>query len=343
VGSRITYLSGYRVLETGGLSGLLKMLRGSITDHRAGTLVLDGIVSAEESAQSEREYDKFIHELQVLSALMNTTVLLLGGARRGRRFRPESTMVDGIIELSEDLSDLRTIRRLRVRKLRGSSPLPGRHTLEISDDGLRVHPRIEAQSGPRPGERTGPHRRAAFGIPGLDRMLRDGLPHASMTMVLGPSGCGKTLLGLQYLAEGVRLGEPGLHFGFYERPEALLAKAKRVQLDLAQAVERDLLEILWQPPIESVIDILGDRLLSAVRRRKVRRLFIDGVQGFQLAAEFPRRVRTVFSAFSEELEAAGVTTIFTMESQLLSGTARPSRRPAARRRPARGKTSKRRS
>src|SRR5262249_47801067 len=79
------------------------------------------------------------------------------------------------------------------------------------------------------------------------------------------------------------------------------------------------LEILWQPPIEGVIDILGDRLLTAVRRRNVRRLFIDGIHGFQLAAEFPGRVRSVFSAFAEEFEANGVTTIYTMETPDLFG------------------------
>jgi circadian clock protein KaiC len=319
VGSRISYLSGFRTLETDGLPGLLKILRGVIADHKAAALVIDGAISAGDTAGNDRQFTKFIHELQVIASLMNTTVLVLSNNGRRQLSEPEGTMVDGIIDLSDDLSDLRTIRRLQIRKLRGSRPLAGRHTLEISDEGLRVYPRIETQLGPRPGERTGPRRRARFGVPRLDAMLGEGLPYASMTLLLGPSGCGKTLLGLQYLAEGARRKEPGLYFGFYERPEALLAKGERIVPGLKEGAENGLLHIRWQPPIEAVIDILGDRLISAVRQHQIQRLVIDGVQGFQLAAEFPRRVRTIFSAFSEELEAAGVTTVYTMETHDLFG------------------------
>jgi circadian clock protein KaiC len=322
VGDRVYYVSGFKVLEGDGLGGLLKVVRSAVTDHKASLLVLDGLISAEEAAGSDKDFKKFIHELQTFSNAVGTTVVLLSSTARRTSFHPEHTMVDGIIELVDELSELRAVRRLQVHKLRGAEPIRGRHTMEVSDEGIRVHPRIETQLALARSARedgSGSSERVAFGIPRLDQMLHGGLPAASMTLVLGPSGSGKTLLGLQFLSEGARKNEAGLFFGFYERPPALIQKGERLNLALRSAEETGLLEILWQPPVEGVIDILGDRLLTAVRRRKVRRLCIDGIHGFQLAAEFPGRVRSVFSAFAEELEAAGVTTLYTMETPDLFG------------------------
>jgi circadian clock protein KaiC len=76
---------------------------------------------------------------------------------------------------------------------------------------------------------------------------------------------------------------------------------------------------MWQRPVEGIIDILGERLLRAVREHNVRRLCIDSMQGFQLAVDFPDRIRDVFSAIAEELEAQGVTTLYTVESADLFG------------------------
>ena len=43
-------------------------------------------------------------------------------------------------------------------------------------------------------------------------------PDGSVTMLLGSSGSGKTLLGAQFLSEGLKRGERGVYFGFFERP-----------------------------------------------------------------------------------------------------------------------------
>ena len=99
----------------------------------------------------------------------------------------------------------------------------------------------------------------------------------------------------------------------------LLAKSRRVGLRLDEGVEKNLLHFVWQRSVEGIVDILGERLLRAVDEQKVRRLCIDGIQGFQLALDFPDRVRDVFSAISEALETRGVTTIYTLETADLFG------------------------
>ena len=322
VGDQVSYLSGFRVLEGEGLAGLLTLLRKEIGARAATLLVLDGLLTAEEAATSPIGYRKFIHELQIVASqivasMMSCTVLLLASTRAGKPFQPEDTMVDGIIELGDELRRLRSVRYLMVRKLRGAAPVRGRHTVEITDDGLVVHPRFETRSIDAidgDGTPAGPAARKGFGVDELDRTLCGGVPAGSMTMVLGPSGIGKTTLGLHFLVEGARRGERGLHFGFFEQPRALLQKSARIQL-----------ELLWRAPVEGVIDILGNDLLDAVRRTGATRLFLDGMQGFEASIDDPERLREVFSALSDQLDRMGVTTVYTMETLDLSGPASRSR------------------
>jgi circadian clock protein KaiC len=321
VGERIQYTSGFKILEAEGLLGLLRSARELVVGRKAELLVVDGLVSALESSPTERDYRKFVHELQTLAAMTQCTVLLLASVDRLPSLRPEHTMVDGIIEVTDTLNDLRPERHLRIRKLRATDAVRGQHTLLISSDGISVRPRIEAEllrlpvdAALEPGSE-----RADFGIPALDEMLRGGLPTRSTTLLLGPSGAGKTLLGLQYLVAGAQKGERGLFFGFYERPGTLLVKGRRVCLGLEEAQQQGLLQFLWEPFGESSIDVLGQRLLEVVRQQRPQRLFIDGLHGFQQSADLPDRLGSVFSTITEELELHRVTSLYTLESPELLG------------------------
>jgi circadian clock protein KaiC len=66
-----------------------------------------------------------------------------------------------------------------------------------------------------------PSERANTGIEGLDRILGGGLPRENVFLIRGPSGSGKTTLGLQFLIEGVRLGESALYIGTSETRHSL--------------------------------------------------------------------------------------------------------------------------
>jgi circadian clock protein KaiC len=313
---RVFYVSGLKILETDGLSGLIRAIRETISSRNASLVVIDGFVSAEEAAPTPKQLKKFIHEIQSVISITNCTALLLSSTERSTVVGPEHTMVDGVIELSDEIAKLGPLRHLRVRKMRGADQIRGRHTIQITNEGILVHPRIEKQLHTPPGEgRVTPgNLRMAFGAPELDKMLRGGLPEASITMLLGPTGTGKTMLGMQFLVEGARRGEPGVYFGFYEHPDALRRKSHRLKLGFAEMEEEGLIEVVWQPAIEGVIDVLGERLLSTLKRTKARRVFIDGIQGFQLALDdYPERIRGVFTAIADELERMGVTCVYTME------------------------------
>jgi len=231
---------------------------------------------------------------------------------------PEHTMVDGVLELHDEMTGVRSVRRLRVRKSRGSAALAGHHQYEISSAGMTVYPRLEAELA-YPSVADEPEaRRISATIKGLDGLLGGGLPHGSTTVLYGPTGGGKTSLGLGYLS-GATAEEPALHFGFYETPTRLLAKAASVGIDLQGPLSSGNLEVIWQPMTENLVDKLGHRLLEAVRRRNVKRLFIDGLAGFERAAAHSSRLVEFYAALTNELRAHGVTTIASLELRDLFG------------------------
>lgn len=305
------YVSAFHTLEGGGLKGLIDVLRREIKGQNADLLVVDGLLAAQESAPSDREFKKFIHELQAHASASGCTVLLLtSGALR--TINAEHTMVDGVLELEDQLFEFRTERSLLVRKFRGSGFLRGRHSFRISDQGVTFFPRVEALFASASAPEVMSDAKIAVGIPGIDKMLLGGVPAATTTGLIGSSGIGKTTCGLHFLSQSSK-DEPGMLFGFFETPERLCQKARQLGLEVDAAVERGDVELLWQPQRENVLDELAHRMMDAVRRRKVKRLFIDGLGGFLESATSPQRISRFFSCLTNELRSLGVTTLFTME------------------------------
>jgi circadian clock protein KaiC len=312
------YVNGFRVLEEDGTKGFIDLLRGEIRTHNATLLILDGLVVTEESSGSDRDFRKFIHELQAHIAILGCTALLLTNGRRSE-YHPEHTMVDGLIELYDVLFGTQAERELEVRKLRGTDALRGRHSFRITDGGIVVYPRLEVLLARPSTADQWPGERCATGVNQLDAMLGGGIPRGTATLVLGASGAGKTSLGLHFLSQS-SAEDPGLLFGFYEMPLRLRLKAAHIGIRLDGLIEQDHLEFLWHPPTEDILDALGNRLLEVVRRRGVKRLVIDGLLGFQeIAADRPHRISRFLTALANELRVLNVTTLYTAETRNLIG------------------------
>lgn len=316
---RLYYVSGFRILESEGLKGVVDLLRREIKGHQANLLVLDGFATTEESASSPREFKKFVHEVQSHAAALECTVLLLTNGSE-REVSPEYTMVDGVIHLEDALFDGRTERTLQVGKFRGSDFLPGRHAFRITSRGHEIFPRVEVAFA-RPSVRDAySPRRQSTGIPSLDSILGGGLLTETSNGLYGPTGIGKTTFGLQYLAQS-STAEPGTFFGFFESPERLRTRAEMLGIDIRELERRGAVELVWCPQGEHILDELGHRMVEAVRRRGVKRLFVDGYGALVESATNPGRMTRFISTLSNELRALKATVIMSMESRNVMGTA----------------------
>jgi len=315
---QITYLSAFRELREGGLKGLIDLLRREIQHRRSTMLVIDGLITVQTSSDSDLAFKEFVHDLQEVALATDCTMFLTTSA--GDTMSPEQTMVDGLIKLSDHFSGSRTESSLEVRKFRGSGFLRGAHSYEITGDGVAVHPRIEAllAEPSRADERV--FGRISSGNGRLDTLLGGGIPVGSTTMMMGPSGIGKTTLGLQFLSRSSE-AEPGLMFGFHESANRLKAKANAISPGLPALLDSGIVELLWQAPTGDMLDAYGGRLLEIIHRRKVKRLFIDGLTGFKNVAIDPSRMGLFFTALSNELRVLGVTACYSLEIPDILGLA----------------------
>ena len=69
------------------------------------------------------------------------------------------------------------------------------------------------------------------------------------------------------------------------------------------------------------MDELGQRLMTEVTQRGVKRLVVDGLSGFFESAVYPERINRFFSCLVNELRRRGVTVLMTLETRDVVGSA----------------------
>jgi circadian clock protein KaiC len=317
LGNEIQFVSAFDTLENEGLDEVVKLLRREISRQKATVLVVDGLLNARSQANSAIDSKKFIAELQGHAAFAGCTVLFLTNSRLDDD-SPEHTMVDGVIEIGEELFGTRSVRHIQLRKTRGSGALSGLHQCEITDDGLVVYPRLESLYSRPSHIEPNDSSMEKSGIAALDRMTGGGFRHGSVTLAMGPSGIGKTTLGLHFLGAATPAA-PGLHFGFYETPDRLRGKARSLGMDFAALEASGALHLAWQATTEGLIDGHGERLLRLVDQHGIKRVLIDSFGGMSRMATNPGRLTAFFSALMGELRARGVLVFAIWELRSLFG------------------------
>ncbi|MFP2927047.1 RAD55 family ATPase [Pyxidicoccus sp. 3LG] len=318
IGRSVHYESGYAALKADGLAGLSKLIFRAVREHGATALVVDGLAAVEERAESRLAFREFLHGLCVHNALAGCTTLLLTG-QRDDSSDPQFAMVDGVVVLALEQVGVKSVRSMEVAKFRGGAQLAGKHGFAITDDGLVVYPRTEALYSEQTERVPELKQRQAFGIPRLDEMLHGGLVRYSSTLVFGSPGSGKTLMCLNFLAEGARRGEPGLYFGFVETPARLLNKAELVGLDLRKHVAAGKVHLESRVAVESLPDALVQELFDLVKKHRIQRLVLDGLEPFIQEATDPHRTPRFLTAMNNQLRALGVTTLATQQTNTLFG------------------------
>jgi circadian clock protein KaiC len=138
---------------------------------------------------------------------------------------------------------------------------------------------------------------AATGISGLDEVLGGGLTRNRLYLIEGPPGSGKTTTALQFLLEGVRLGEPGLYITLSETEQELHAVAAAHGWSLAEA---RIFEIM--PSQEA---LRGDQQYTVFHPSEVE--LSETTRAIRDVVEEVAPVRVVFDSLSELRLLAGST------------------------------------
>ncbi len=145
------------------------------------------------------------------------------------------------------------------------------------------------------------HQRLSTGIPGLDHILAGGLPQNRLYLIQGDPGVGKTTLGLQFLLEGLRLGESGLYVTLSETAEELKAVAHSHGWNINGLALHELsaLDATVQPetpntlfhPSEVELQETTQSILEIVQNTKPKRIVFDSLSELRLLAQSPLRYR----------------------------------------------------
>src|SRR6185295_13383908 len=211
------------------------------------------------------------------------------------------------------------VRKLRVIKMRGQGDLPGLHTFRITRDGLRVFPRIpkpEEEPAQREASRalTAAPERLSTGVSPLDEMLGGGVPSGYSVMIAGPSGSGKTVLAGQFIAEGVKRGEPGVIAIFEKRPAGYL-RTTSLGRELDQMIRGGKVAIVYLRPLDLSVDETLYEVGEAIARIQAKRVVIDSLSGFEMAVSpgFREDFRESLYRLVGVLTGLGVTVMMTLE------------------------------
>jgi circadian clock protein KaiC len=197
--------------------------------------------------------------------------------------------------------------------MRGQAQIPGLQTVRLTDDGMRVFPRIlkpeEGAGATKPLED-----RLASGVPAVDEMMGGGVPRGYSVLVAGPSGSGKTVMSNEFILEGIRRGEPGVIAVFEKRPNDYAITTPHGSA-LADWVKKKKLEIVYVRPLDLSIDETLTAIREAVQRVGAKRAVIDSLSGLELALAptFKEDFRESLYRMIGALTGIGVTVMSTVE------------------------------
>ena len=152
-----------------------------------------------------------------------------------------------------------------------------------------------------------PHR-ARTGVSGLDQILNGGLPRNHIYLVDGQPGSGKTTLALQYLLEGVAIGEPGLYVTLSESRAELTEVAAShgwsldgidiFELASERAQETEEGYTLFHPA-EVELQQTMDAVLRKIDATNPIRVVFDSLSEMRLLAREPLRFRRQILALKQ--------------------------------------------
>jgi len=304
-------------LLDGQFDDVLSRISEEIETYAPSFVFVDSFRSVVQSAGREgtdiSDLQRFIQKLGMQMTSWQATTFLIGEYMTiESESSPIFTVADGILWLSQNLHHNSTVRKMQVVKMRGQSQATGLHTFRISDAGIQIFPRAIIKAGTdidSPVAASGPGKRVAIGVPGLDEMLGGGLPLGYSLLVVGPSGSGKTVLSTQFLAAGIRSGEPGVIAAFEKSPSQLLSQG------LNEMVADGKVGVINTRSLDLSIDQTLHDMIEMINYMQAKRVVIDSLSGFELALapEFQEDFRGSLYRMIAELTNMGVTILMTSE------------------------------
>lgn len=317
VGTSIFYEDLGGVLNHEGLAGVLDKVGDLLKQRRPGVIVLDSFKALHPYAHRDEDFRRFLHDFAGRLSAFPTTSFWLGEYDYDEMAgSAEFAVADSILWLSTERMGAREMRVLQVLKLRGSDFLSGRHAYRLAAHGVEVFPRL---ADPGVHERYElADTRISSGIPLLDEMVGSGYWPGASTLVAGPSGSGKTLMGLHFIFEGARNGEPGV-IATLQEDEAQL---ERIVNGFGWSLDEEGVTLMYRAPVDIYLDEWVHELLETVQATGARRVMIDSLGDLRATSSDETRFREYIYSLLQRCSRQGTSVIMTQEVAELFGITR---------------------
>jgi circadian clock protein KaiC len=297
------------IVRSMGLEQTSSLIMERIKKLKPAIVVIDSFKTFDDLAKSKEELRKFSYEVFVKLMAWEVTALLLGEYGSHEHVtNPLFSVIDGLVTLTQRESSGEQQRFLQVVKMRGTPHSRDEHPFVITSSGIEVFaPRVTIHREPH-GEERQP--RCKTGIEKLDELLADGIPRGSSLLIAGVAGTGKTVMSLEFIYRGALAGEKGILFSFEETTERLLAAARGMGWDLAYEIERGMIELVFVPQPEIVVE--GHLLMMRERAAALgaRRIAVDSISVFLHKVKDPQIAREKVFQLASIVQNTGAVGFF---------------------------------
>jgi len=317
IGTSVFYEDLGAIVNQGGLKGVAEQLGRTLRERRPGLIVIDSFKALQAFAADYGEFRKFLHELAGRLGAFPAASLWVGEYEDAEiASMAEFAVADAILSLTSERVGQREARFFQVKKLRGSAFRSGQHAYRLTANGLRLFPRLA--DAPIGRDYSLGDTRLSSGISALDQMLADGYRPGASTLIAGPSGSGKTLMGLHFVMNGARQGQPGVIATMQENPTQL----QRVLAGFGWSLHEPSVEVMYRSPVDIYIDEWVYELMDTVERTKARRVLIDSLADLRISAGDEVRFHEFTYSVVQRFSRQGVSVLMTSEIPRLFGAER---------------------
>ena len=300
-------------LTKDGIQDALEEILATIRTINPKRVILDSFSAISLAFEHQSEARTTIHVLlgKILRSEGITSILVMeipyGKVNMGSGI--EESVVDGIIQLDHREDNVLPI-ILRVLKMRGTSINREPHVCTIRKNGMILYPKQGLRLTYAASEE-----RIFSGIPGLDERIGSGFIKDTTTAIIGTSGTGKSTFAFQYIAEGVRKGEPGVFYSLEENADGIRMMAKGYGYNITE-LENNGLAILLGSVEDDNPDALIANLAAEIKRTKAKRLVIDSLSAFESKYKNDMYIiaRRLISLVQEHQLTAVITILTTQKS-----------------------------
>jgi circadian clock protein KaiC len=298
------------------LGDLSKSVFAAVEQFRPARAVLDSVSDMRLLARDSLRYRRQILGLKQFFVGRGCTLMLLNENGGNDQDPHIQSLSHGVIRLEQQIHDFGLVRRrLQISKLRGVAYVAGYHDFKIQTGGVRVFPRLENRRVTRPL----PQKTLKSGLKQVDRLLDEGVPMGTTTLILGPSGVGKSTLAAQYLCAAASKDISAAAFMFDEQRATFISRSDALGMKMSENVKSGRVKLAKVEPGIMSPGEFSHSVRKAVEDDGVRVVLIDSLTGYLTAIPEADAAVVRLHELTSYLASCGVATFLTVAQTGMMG------------------------